>query len=119
MDGDSFLAAEFLLKGGTMSTPLRECWSPGERAWFEYHCWEHPDSHDAPAWYRSHQRVTILAVDQNDSAGMTRAERDEAAMPYTYTARFSDGLEWCVFEDELSESRVVWCRPDPPLPAPV
>ena len=92
----------------------RESWSPGESAWFEYHCWESSESYDAQAWYHSHQRVTVVSLQENDSAGMTRAERDDAGMPYTYTVRFSDGLEWCAFEDELSESQGDWYRPDPP-----
>lgn len=97
-----------------MTTATRERWQVGERAWFEYHCWESPRSQDAPAWYHSHQQVTVLAVDENDSAGMTRAERDDAAMPFTYTVRFDDGLEWAVFEDELTADRADWYRPDPP-----
>lgn len=89
---------------------------PGDTAWFEYHCWESPESADAQAWYRSHQKVTVLSVQENDSAGMTRLERNEAGMPYTYTVRFGDGLEWCAFEDELSTTSNVWYRPDPPQP---
>lgn len=89
-------------------------YAPGSVLWFEYHCWEHPDSADAPAWYRSHQLVTVLSLEVNESAGMTATERSEAAMPFTYTARFADGLQWCVFEDELSTSQDSWDRPDPP-----
>lgn len=93
---------------------MLETWKPGDQPWFEYHCFESDESADAPAWYRSHQKVTVLSMDENDSAGMTRAERDEAGMPFTYTVRFKDGLEWDVFEDELSETQEPWCRPDPP-----
>lgn len=93
----------------------RERWAVGETAWFEYHCNESPESPDAPAWYRSHQQVTVVAGPEcNDGAGLSRAERDECGQPFTYTVRFSDGLEWCAFEDELSESRDYWERPDPP-----
>lgn len=88
-----------------------DAYAPGAVLWFEYHCWEHPDSADAAAWYRSHQLVTVLALEVNDSAGMTAAERLEAGMPFTYIARFEDGLEWCVFEGELSASRHCWERP--------
>jgi len=83
----------------------RKRWTPGDRAWFEYHCWESPESYDAPAWYRSHQFVTILEVEENDGTGLTRAERDECALSFTYTVRFPDGLEWCAFEDELSDEQ--------------
>ncbi len=30
----------------------------GDVVWFEYHCWESPESSDAEIWYRSHQKVT-------------------------------------------------------------
>lgn len=89
-------------------------WGIGDQAWFEYHCNESPDSPDAPAWYRSHQRVVILSLQENDGAGLTREERAEWGQPYTYTVRFPDGLEWCVFEDEISETQAEWERPDPP-----
>jgi hypothetical protein len=92
----------------------RERWLPGELAWFEYHCWESPESNDAPAWYHSHQQVRIIALEVNDSDGMTRAERDDAGMPFTYTVQFSDSLQWCAFEDELTDSTDTWYRPDPP-----
>lgn len=89
-------------------------YAPGSVLWFEYHCWEHPDSADAPAWHRSHQLVTVLALEVNEPAGMTAAERREATMPFTYTVRFADGLEWCAFEDEVGTNRDSWDRPDPP-----
>jgi hypothetical protein len=93
---------------------MREQWHAGEVSWFEYHCWESPDSADAQAWYRSHQKVTVLSLQKNDSDGMTRAQRIDAGMPFTYTVQFADGLQWCAFEDELSDSRDAWYRPDPP-----
>lgn len=93
---------------------MREVWRVGEFAWFEYHCNESPDSPDAPAWYRSHQRVAILALEENDGAGLTRAERNECGQPFTYAVQFPDGLQWCAFEDELSDSRDSWYRPHPP-----
>lgn len=93
---------------------MPEIWEPGAQAWFEYHCLESDESADAAVWYRSHQKVTVLRM-SSDGIGMTRAERDEAGMPLTYTARFEDGLEWDVFEDELSETQEAWYRPDPPV----
>ena len=92
----------------------REQWLPGERAWFEYHCWESPESNDAEVWYRSHQQVTVLNMHLNGTDGMTLAEREDAAMIRTYTVRFDDGLEWGVWEDELTDSPAEWYRPDPP-----
>lgn len=89
-------------------------WLPGQRAWFEYHCWESPESNDAEVWYHSHQQVTVLERHVNDGAGMSWAGRMEAGQPYTYTVRFDDGLEWGVFEDELTNDPNDWYRPDPP-----
>lgn len=97
---------------------LPDRWQAGDQPWFEYHCRESPDSVDAPAWRRSHQRVTVLALNVNDSEGMTRAERDEAAMPFTYTVQFADGLTWDAVEDELTATRDEWYRPDPPAERP-
>lgn len=73
------------------------------------------------AWYHSHQRVTVVRPnDQPDdtdadwSAASTWEERAEDCLPRTYVVRFADGVEWTVFEDELSTTRRVWERPDPP-----
>lgn len=93
---------------------VRESWKAGEEAWFEYHCLESDESVDAPVWHRSHQRVTVLDMNEGDGEDMTREERDENGFPFTYKVRFEDGLEWDVFEDELSDSKDGWFRPDPP-----
>jgi hypothetical protein len=92
----------------------RELWEPGEVAFFEYHCLESEDSQDVDLWVRSHTKVTILELQVNSSEGMLLAEREEAAMPFTYQVRFFDGTEGGVWEDELSESADDWYRPDPP-----
>lgn len=89
-------------------------WLPGQRAWFEYHCWESPESNDAPVWYRSHQQVTVLERQVNDGEGLSWADRMDAGAPYTYLVRFDDGLVWTAFEDELDTTPDNWCRPDPP-----
>lgn len=90
-------------------------WRPGERAWFEYHCWESPESGDAALWYHSHQRVTVEARAGDDALlDSTFAERVEAGQPRCYDVRFSDGLTGTALEDELTETRAAWCRPDPP-----
>lgn len=97
--------------------PWKEEWTPGETAWFEYHCWESLDSNDALVWLHSHQRVTVVGRDpNNDSAweGSTFNERAEEACLRVYTARFVDGLEWTVFEDELLTEREDFCMSDPP-----
>jgi hypothetical protein len=98
-----------------IATHHKEAWLPGESAWFEYHCNESPDSVDAPAWYRSHQQVTVLGEADNDGwKGSTFIQRSHAATPKVYNVRFADGLEWAVFEDELLNSTEGYERPDPP-----
>jgi hypothetical protein len=72
--------------------------------WFEYHCHEGHDSSDAPAWYRSHERVTILRV-------VEPANDDHSGV---FRARWNDGFEWDVWGDELMDSPADFYRPDPP-----
>lgn len=93
---------------------VREEWAPGDAAYFEYHCLESPESGDAPAWYHSHQRVTVLKESTSDGFLSTFAERAEAGEPKVYRVRFPDGLEWDAFEDELTTSELDYYRPDPP-----
>lgn len=93
----------------------QETWLPGEVAWFEYHCNESNESPDAPAWYRSHQQVTVLNLEEPGSGSFSSAaERGEAGDPVTYRVRFADGLEWSAFEDELFTSQEGFHRPSPP-----
>lgn len=90
---------------------------PGSTRWFEYHCNESHDSSDAPAWYRSHEQVTVIRlVNYEDRlhAGSNLLNRGEDGLPLVYRARWSDGFAWDVFEDELLEHRASFCRPDPP-----
>ena len=94
----------------------REHWSPGETAWFEYHCYEGHDSGDAKAWYHSHQRVTVIKEGDHDGHWGTFKERMDAGTPKCYRVRFADGLEWDVFEDELVTSVADFSRPNPPSP---
>jgi hypothetical protein len=89
-------------------------WPDGERAHFEYHCWENPASSDAEAWYRSHQIVTVLGEARSDASGDTLLERAENGQPKAYRVRFDDGLEWTAFEDELLTDPSGFERPDPP-----
>lgn len=87
----------------------------GTTIWFEYHCWESPDSSDAEIWYRSHQQVTVIGVaDCEPIAYTSLVERGESGMVFVYHVRFSDGLEWDVFEDELCSTPDHFCNPDPP-----
>lgn len=97
----------------------RETWDPGQRAWFEYHCWESEQSNDAQAWFRSHEQVEVLSHDATDhdclrSDGLSREGRSDEGQPCLYRVRFEDGLTWHVFEDELFDSRADFSLADPP-----
>jgi hypothetical protein len=85
--------------------------------WYEYHCNESHDSPDAPLWYRSHQRATVIEMaDGQEFLDMTQAERAESGHPLTYRVRFKDGFEGVAYEDELIADPKDFCRPDPPAP---
>lgn len=97
-----------------IATYCKEAWQPGEIAWFEYHCWESPDSGDAEIWYRSHQQVTILHEGDHDGwSGSSFIQRGHAGTPKTYRVRWLDGYEDDVFEDELLTDAAAFARPDP------
>lgn len=99
---------------GEVEAPWREHWEPGERPLFEYHCYEGHDSEDAELWYRSHQRVEVLGVEEHDGVGLTFAERLDFGHPKGYRVRFEDGFEGIALDDELMEDDTGFCRPDPP-----
>ena len=87
----------------------------GQRLWFEYHCNESSESPDAPAWYHSHQQVTILKATIGDAEGVySFKKRIYCGVSIMYKVQFDDGLEWDAFEDELDEDKSNWHRPDPP-----
>lgn len=99
----------------------REQWQPGDRAHFEYHCYEGHDSHDAQAWYRSHQPVTVVSENEDDGQRKmfsNHEERAEAGMPVSYHVRWGDGYEHTAFEDELLTHPKHFYRPDPPKEQP-
>jgi len=80
---------------------------------FEYRCFESPESQDSLIWYHSHQEVTVLSEVDSDGKGKTRKERNEDGTPLVYLVRFHDGFECPVFEDELLESVDMYERPEP------
>lgn len=89
----------------------------GSKYWFEYHCCESHDSADAQIWYRSHQRVKVIAIaDCDPIAFTTQEERQDNGHQLLYRVQFDDGLESDVFEDELLTDPSEFCRPSPPLP---
>jgi len=106
--------------GDARENGTREQWSPAEQGFFEYHCLRNHDSEDAEAWYRDHQVVTILNMEEGDGRallenGSDAAERAEDGNPLTYKVRFADGHVHSVFEDELFVSD---CFFDPSLGPP-
>jgi hypothetical protein len=87
---------------------------------FEYHCNESHTSSDAPIWYRSHQRVTILkCINLSDAEEMPKQiDRFANGLQLMYRVRFEDGLQWDVFEDELLDLASEFERPKPPAGPP-
>lgn len=79
----------------------------GKEFWFEYHCWESPESCDVELWYRSHQKVLVLnrGIDDYD---------EYPEEPKVYDVVFKDGFEGTVYADELLYSPNEFYRPDPP-----
>ena len=67
---------------------------------FEYHCYEGEDSSDVILWHHTHQEVEVIR----------RLSNEESELPMT-RVRFSDGLEYDVFEDELLTSIEEYVRP--------
>ena len=88
----------------------------GDTCWFEYHCNESHKSEHAQVWYRSHQKVVILKLQDCDGIGIfSQKERFEEAIQLIYQVRWSDGFIHDVFEDELLDSNTEFCRPQPPI----
>lgn len=101
------------LEGG-----VREQWHPGDRAHYEYHCYEGEDSADADLWHHSHNPVTVVRQHQQGETDYLEPgdfiERAEAGMPKTYHIRFDNGHEGTAWEDELLTHPRHYIRPDPP-----
>src|SRR6185437_16357880 len=93
---------------------MREDWHPGDRAHYEYHCYEAHDSSDAELWYRSHQQVHVLGRGEDEDLDAPLHERLEEGMPRVYQGRFGDGHEGDATEDELLTHPRHFTRPDPP-----
>ena len=84
----------------------------GKEFWFEYHCYESPESCDAEIWYRSHQKVKVIGV--SEWSYDDKEWRQEDGNPRVYLVEWIDGYQYDVFEDELFESPNEFYRPDPP-----
>ena len=84
----------------------------GKEFWFEYHCYESPESCDAEIWYRSHQKVKVIGV--SEWSYDDKEWRQEDGNPRVYLVEWIDGYQYDVFEDELMESKDEFERPDPP-----
>lgn len=90
-----------------MAQGLKERWRPGQHAWFEYHCEQSHQSCDAELWYRSHQQVLVVGVDET-GIGETFADRLEHGALRVYRIQFDDGYEDSAYEDELFVSPNYW-----------
>lgn len=89
----------------------------GKRYWFEYHCNESHDSADAELWYHSHQKCTVLGMEDCDGKDIvSEDERYESGCVIVYRVRFDDGKEFSACEDELMTNKKNFCRPNPPNP---
>lgn len=98
---------------------IKDLINNGSRKWFEYHCWESHDSGDAKVWYRSHEMVTVIALTNYKSSlhdDTDFNQRNEDCCQLVYRAKWDDGFEWDVWEDELLNSKDDFQRPDPPSP---
>lgn len=94
----------------------RELWNPGDKALFEYHCYEGHDSSDAELWYRSHSSVTVCGLDPqaDNEPGDGYAWRMEQGLPLVYLIRFEDGEQFSAWEDELLTDARGYERQAPP-----
>jgi hypothetical protein len=103
------------MKGQTVKRKGGRKWPfrRGDRAWFEYHCWESDESADAKVWHHSHQRVKVLKLTER-GYGATEGDRCNNGLPALFKVQFEDGFIEDVFEDELLKSKRSFCRPDPP-----
>jgi hypothetical protein len=84
----------------------------GRIFWFEYHCYESPESCDAEIWYRSHQKVKVIGV--SEWSFDNYEDRMNDGQPRVYLVEWKDGFQYDVFEDELLESPDEFYRPNPP-----
>lgn len=84
----------------------------GKEFWFEYHCYESPESCDAELWYRSHQKIKVIEVSEWSHDDLQ--DRIEDATPRVYKIRFEDGFEGDALEDEIVDSPNKFYRPEPP-----
>ena len=86
----------------------------GQTYWFEYHCLEAAHSQDADLWYRSHQRVKVLKMEE---PGIGKDEDERIVVqgaPAAFIVKFKDGSTGTAMEDELLDSPEDYTRPDPP-----
>ena len=89
--------------------------SPGEY-WYEYHCLESHESSDAQLWYRSHQRVNVVGL-EDKGYGQTFKDRiEEFGQPAVYKIIFKDGFEGVAWEDEILDSQDQFSQDPPPAP---
>ncbi len=74
---------------------LPRLYKPGDRALFEYHCFQSEESCDAELWHHTQQPCTIIGYGDDDEA--SAIDRGGAS----YVVRFKDGFEGPAMQDEL------------------
>ena len=98
----------------TKKSRWKNLWKDGETANFEYHCHMAHNSCDAELWYRSHQPVVILRMEQEGN-GSSPKRRCDAGEPRGYRVEFADGFTAFANEDELLTSTELYdSNYDPP-----
>lgn len=88
----------------------------GQDYWFEYHCLEAHHSQDAQLWYRSHQRVKVVKMEEPGIGKDEDTRIEVEGCPAAFKVKFADGFTGTAMEDELLDSRDHFTRPDPPRP---
>lgn len=98
-----------------MKKNINDLFDIGDSCFFEYHCLESHDSVDSDLWYRSHQKVVVLKLEDIDfDILQTRKDRLEQGQPLSYKVKFEDGFIGTAMEDELMISEDMYSRPGPP-----
>ena len=83
---------------------MADVYPPGTRVCSTYNCDMSDSSEHVDLRDRSPAYVTVVELMEPEPGweASTRAERDEAAMPFVYTIKFDDGFKHDAFEDELT-----------------
>jgi hypothetical protein len=76
----------------------------GQTLWFEYRFFDSLKSYNPELWFRSHQQVKVVSIEE-PGLGKTMADRIENRALRSYKVKFDDGYEHQVSEEELLYSK--------------